>query len=96
MAAYVVAEVTVSDEVRFHAYQELARPAVERYGGAFLASSTAPYPLEGDLAPQRLVMVAFPTFEQCRVFYDSPEYQAAIQARLGAARLNIIAVDGQD
>jgi len=94
MPAYIVAEVTVSDPERFRAYQDLARPAVERYGGTFTASSTDVRPLEGGWRPQRIVVVGFESLERCRAFYDSPEYQAAIQARMGAAQLQIIAVEG--
>jgi uncharacterized protein (DUF1330 family) len=96
MAAYLVAEVTVSDPERFRAYQELAVPAVERYGGTFVASSTEPLTLEGEWHPQRIVVVAFDSLARCREFYASPEYQAAIQVRKGAARLGIVAVEGAD
>jgi uncharacterized protein (DUF1330 family) len=94
MAAYLVALVDVSDPERFAAYQALARPVVERWGGRFLASSQAPRTLEGDLRPQRVVLVGFDTLERCRAFYASPEYQAAIGARAGAARLQIVAAEG--
>lgn len=96
MPAYIVAEVDVHDLERFRAYQDLARPAVEQYGGTFLASSEAPRPLEGGWAPPRVVVVAFESLERCRTFYNSPEYQAAIRAREGAATLRIVAVEGLD
>jgi uncharacterized protein (DUF1330 family) len=96
MPAYVVAEVTVSDPERFRAYQELARPVVEAFGGTFLASNSEVLGLEGGWLPQRVVVVAFPSLERARAFYASPQYQAAIRARSGAARLNIVAVAGAD
>ena len=92
--AYIVATVTVSDPERFRAYQALARPCVEAYDGWFMASSEAVVPLEGGWRPQRLVLVGFDSLARCREFYDSPAYQAAIRARMGAARLDIIAVEG--
>ncbi len=94
MAAYIVAEVEVTHPERFKAYQELAVPAVERFGGTFLASYDDPAVLEGDWRPRRIVIVGFDSLQRCREFYDSPEYQAAIAARLGAATLRIVAVEG--
>lgn len=94
MPAYIVAEVDVHDPDAFRAYQDLARPAVEQYGGSFLASSEVVRPLEGGWQPPRIVIVAFDSLERCREFYDSPEYQAAIRARQGVADLQIVAVEG--
>ena len=94
MAAYIIAEVEVSDPERFEAYRALAHPAIEAFGGTVLASSLDAVSLEGNWSPQRVVVVRFESLARCRAFYDSAQYQAAVQARLGIAQLNIIAVEG--
>ena len=50
--------------------------------------------LEGDWSPKRLVVVEFDDLEAAKRFYDSPEYQAAMKLREGAASLNMVAVEG--
>jgi len=50
--------------------------------------------LEGEWQPKRLVVVEFDDLETAKRFYESPEYQAAIRLREGAAKLNMVAVEG--
>jgi uncharacterized protein (DUF1330 family) len=50
--------------------------------------------LEGGWQPNRVVVLEFPSLEQARAFYDSPEYAAARVARKGAAQMNMVAVAG--
>jgi len=42
----------------------------------------------------RVVVLEFPSLEQARAFYDSPEYVAARAVRECAAQMNIVAVEG--
>ena len=44
----------------------------------------------------RLVIVEFDTVDQAKCFYHSPEYQAAREARLGAAEMNMLVISGID
>jgi len=39
-------------------------------------------------------VVEFENLEAAKAFYESPEYQAAIKLREGAATFNMIAVEG--
>ena len=50
--------------------------------------------LEGKWQPQRIVVLEFPSANAIKRFYASPEYQAARAERDGAARMNMIAVEG--
>ena len=50
--------------------------------------------MEGDVPFARVVIVEFPTMEQAKAFYNSPEYQEARSHRLGAADFNMVIVDG--
>jgi uncharacterized protein (DUF1330 family) len=50
--------------------------------------------LEGDWAPERIVILKFPTFEAAKAFYELPEYLTAREARAGAAIMRMVAVEG--
>jgi uncharacterized protein (DUF1330 family) len=50
--------------------------------------------LEGDWAPERLVILKFPSFEAAQAFYELPEYRQAREARAGAAIMRMVAVEG--
>ncbi len=94
MAAYLVVDATVTDPQRFLEYRELAQVAVAQYGGRYLVRGGKTESLEGDWRPNRLVIVEFPSVEQIRLFYDSPEYLAARAARAEAADFAMLAAEG--
>ena len=92
--AYVIAQATVSNPEQYEGYKALAGAAVAKYGGKYIVRGGATQLLEGDWAPPRLVILEFESGEQAKRFYDSPEYQAARQQRLGAAQMNMLVVEG--
>jgi len=94
MTAYVIADVTVTDADRYENYRKLTPGAIAAYGGRFVARGGETVPLEGGWTPTRVVVIEFPTLEQARRFYDSPEYREARDARAGAAVMRMIAVQG--
>jgi uncharacterized protein (DUF1330 family) len=52
--------------------------------------------LEGDWHPKRLVVLEFEDLDAAKRFYTSEEYQDAKRLREGAARFNMVAVQGLD
>jgi uncharacterized protein (DUF1330 family) len=94
MSVYLVNIITVTRPEMFEEYRALAGPAVGRYGGKFIVRDGARTVLEGKYNANRLVVVEFPTAEIAKTFYDSPEYQAAREKRVGAADFNMILVEG--
>lgn len=94
MAAYIVTIITVKEPERFEEYRRLAGPAVAQYGGKFLVRGGARTILEGEFDGNRLVVLEFPSSEIARTFYDSPEYQAAREKRIGAADFDMVIVEG--
>ena len=94
MSAYILVDGEVTDPTRYEGYKKAAQAAVELYGGRYLVRGGAAQVLEGDWQPHRIVVLEFPSRESVRRFFTSPEYQAARKLRAGAARMNIIAVDG--
>ena len=50
--------------------------------------------LEGNVPGARIVVTEFPDVEAAKRFYNSVEYQAAREKRLGAAEFNMMVVEG--
>jgi uncharacterized protein (DUF1330 family) len=94
MAAYVIADVEVTDPAKYEDYKKLTPGAIAKHGGRFVARGGQTATLEGNWRPGRVVIIEFPTFEQARNFYTSVEYTAARRARAGAATMKMIVVDG--
>ena len=94
MAAYIIADIDITDPVKYEDYKKLTPGAVAKHGGRFVARGGQTATLEGTWKPGRVVIIEFPTFEQARNFYTSVEYTAARRARAGAATFRMIAVDG--
>ncbi len=94
MAAYVIVDMTVTDPVRIEEYRKLAGAAVVAYGGRFVVRGGKIEALEGDWNPQRIVVLEFPSVEQARKWWSSPEYRAACEIRNRAARTRMILVEG--
>jgi uncharacterized protein (DUF1330 family) len=94
MAAYLIARVEVTNPDAYEKYKKLAAEAIAKYEGRYLARGGNMETLEGDEESRRLVIVVFPTLEQAKTFYNSPEYAQAKAAREGAARGQFVIVDG--
>jgi uncharacterized protein (DUF1330 family) len=94
MPAYLVVTITVTSPGQFEHYRALAGPAVAQYGGKYLVRGGARTVLEGKFGGNRLVVLEFPSSEMARTFYDSPEYQAAREKRVGAADFDMVLAEG--
>ena len=92
--AYIIAQAAVTNPEQYEGYKALAGAAVAQYGGKYIVRGGATHLLEGDWAPPRLVILEFDSVEQAQRFYDSPEYRAAREQRLGAAQMNMLVVEG--
>lgn len=94
MPAYIIATVNITQPENYQEYAKLAGPATLKHGGRFLVRGGRKTALEGDIPFQRIVVTEFPDVEAAKRFYNSVEYQAAKQKRLGAADFHMIVVEG--
>jgi len=94
MSAYLLVDCEVTDPERYERYKKLAPPAIEKYGGRYLARGGETTRLEGDWQPGRVVVLEFPDVPTAKRFYESPEYRAARAERAGAANMNMVLVEG--
>jgi uncharacterized protein (DUF1330 family) len=94
MAAYLIADVEILDPEGFAEYQRRGAATYERYGARYLVRGGPFEVLEGDRRPRRLIVVEFPSAEQARAWYESPEHREIEPIRQQHARTNLILVEG--
>jgi uncharacterized protein (DUF1330 family) len=94
MAAYLIIRVAVRDWDKYRAYMARTPAALAKYGGRFIARGGEAVTLEGPAETRRLALVEFPSLEQAKAFYASPEYQAAKAFRDGACEAEFVALEG--
>jgi len=94
MAAYVVAGIEVTDPEQFQKYGQEVVATVKRYGGTYVIRGGQPERLEGTWSPKRVSILEFPSAEQAKMWYGSPEYSAIIGFRHGGAKTDLTLVHG--
>jgi uncharacterized protein (DUF1330 family) len=94
MAAYLVADIEVTDAEGYQQYRRTVGASIAAFGGRFLARGGAVEVLEGDWSPKRLVIVEFPSMERLRAWYDSPEYAPALALRKRASISRLVMTEG--
>ena len=94
MAAYIVVQVDVKDPVRYADYRTMVPPTLAKYGGRFIVRGGRTETLEGDWSPKRFVLVEFPSMEQAKAWWASPEYAEAKALRQATSETQMIVVEG--
>ena len=94
MTAYVIVDIEVTDPEGYAEYKNLAPAAVALYGGKYIARGGKTETLEGDWAPNRLVILEFPSSEQAKAWVNSPEYAPARAMRHQYAKSRMVVVEG--
>ena len=94
MPAYVIVETDIHDPEQYEQYKAASPGAVAAGGGKFVARGGELAVLEGDWNPSRIVILEFPDLATAKEWYASERYQDAKRLRDGAARLNMVAVEG--
>jgi uncharacterized protein (DUF1330 family) len=94
MAAYLIADIEVTDPAAYTEYRLRAPAVVAAYGGRYLARGGSVEVLEGQASPQRVALVEFPDMARLKAFYHSAEYQALAAIRNRASRGTFTAIEG--
>ena len=94
MPAYVIVEIQVHDPVKFEEYKKQAPASIAAYGGKYLARGGAVETLDGTWAPERVVLLEFPSMARAREWYNSEQYAEAIRLRHASATSQFILVEG--
>jgi uncharacterized protein (DUF1330 family) len=94
VAAYVIAVVNITDPARYEGYRAMVLPTITAFGGRFIARGGKTEVLEGQWDPRRMVIIEFPSMEQARAWWGSPEYAEAKALRQATSESTLILVDG--
>ena len=94
MAAYVIAEIEVTDAALYDDYRKQVAATVQNHGGRFVVRGGKVEALEGGWSPKRLVVLEFPSMEQAQKWYRSSEYAPLITLRQRASRGRLVLVEG--
>jgi len=94
MAAYIVVQVDVKDPARYADYRAMVPPTLATYGGRFIVRGGKTETLEGDWAPKRFVVLEFPSLEQAKAWWASPEYAEAKALRQATSETQMIVAEG--
>lgn len=94
MAAYLIADIEVTDPTLYDEYRGRVRATIEQYGGRFLVRGGAHQVLEGAPDVHRTVVLEFPSMDALTRWYRSPEYAPLIVLRQKAAKGTLFAVEG--
>jgi uncharacterized protein (DUF1330 family) len=94
MSGYIIAIVQVTNPTQYEEYKKWSTLAMKAHNAEVCVRGGQVQLLEGDWAPERVVILKFPTFAAAKAFYETPEYLQAREARAGAAIMRMIAVEG--
>lgn len=94
MAAYLVAELEITDPATFEEYRKGVPATIAAYGGRYLARGGASESLEGGWAPKRMVILEFPSLAQAKAWYASPEYRDLLAMRKRATKSKLVMIEG--
>ena len=94
MPAYVIVEIKVHDTAKFAEYKKKAPPSIAAYGGKYLVRGGPLEILDGTWAPERIVILEFPSMARAREWYNCEQYAEAVQLRHASATSKFILVEG--
>jgi uncharacterized protein (DUF1330 family) len=92
-AAYVIADVEVTDQAAFSAYAAKVPETLKPYNGRIVVRAK-PIPKEGAAPPGNIVLIAFNSLEDAENWYVSPSYSPLILERQKAAKTQLYIVEG--
>ena len=94
MAAYVIADVDITDPERYKDYTAHTSDSIARHGGRWVARGGATQVLEGDWDPGRIVVIEFPSVDDAVAWFNSDHYQELAAIRREASTARIVVVEG--
>ena len=94
MAAYIIADLDITDLEGFREYQQRVGATIEQYGGKYLVRGEFAETIEGDCHTHRMVMLEFESVEQAKRWFNSEEYVAIAGIRHRTTKTQAILVQG--
>jgi uncharacterized protein (DUF1330 family) len=94
MAAYVIADLTITDPQGFDEYRQMVPATIAKYGGKYVVRGGQLEKMEGNWQPKRLVIIEFDSVERAKEWWACEDYSEAKALRQRTAMTNLIIVDG--
>ena len=94
MAAYLHANIDVTDLVTYEEYRRQVPAMIAAHGGRYLVRGGAVRALEGEPPSARQVILEFPSMDALMAFYDSPGYAPMKALRQRASTGSLVAIEG--
>lgn len=94
MAAYVLAEIEITNPDGYKEYTQVVPATIAQYGGKFLHRGGSVHVLEGDWPQRRRVILEFPSKEHALEWYNSPEYEKPLALRKANSNGRLLLLDG--
>ena len=94
MAAYLIADLDITDPVVFEEYRQQVAPLVAKYGGKYVVRGGAIETVEGDWSPKRLVILEFENVDRLKAWYEGDDYRPVMALRHQSAHSNVVIVEG--
>jgi len=96
MKAYLVLDLAVRDLAGFRPYIAAIPDFIAKHGGRYIVRGVEPAVMEGDWAPQRMVILEFPSRQAATAFLADPDAQALFAVRHRTTDSKLVLVDGCD
>ncbi len=93
-AAYLIADIEITDPDTFEKYRAEVPATIAAYGGKYLVRGAKGEVAEGTWKPQRMVVLGFESMEKAKAWYYSPEYSELKEIRQRASKTNAIFAGG--
>jgi uncharacterized protein (DUF1330 family) len=94
MAAYVLAEIEITNPEGYKEYTASVPATIAQNGGKFLTRGGAVEVLEGDWPQRRRVLIEFPSMDAARRWWDSPEYVKPRAMRRANSKGRLLLLEG--
>ena len=93
MAAYVIAQIEVTNADEYMKYASQTVACAEKFGGTFLVKGGAAEWIEGT-GSDRNVIIQFDSVQAAKTFYNSDEYQAILPIAQNNSNRSLVLVQG--
>ena len=94
MAAYVFAEIEITNPEGYKEYTKTVPATIEKYGGRFVHRGGATAALEGDWPERRRVLIEFPSADVARKWWSSSEYAKPKELRRANSKGRLLLLEG--
>ena len=96
MPAFLIADVTITDDAWVPDYAAKVHDIVEKHGGRYLSRSGNIKALEGENGSTLIALIQFPDMGSLEAFVNDPDYAPFAEARKKGTVSVFRAIDGTD